>query len=152
MHTTLRVSLFPSRDIVTFPLSFGCGWKLPCWFNVNVCLFCSELRSAQKASSRVSCNHCCELHFDLSNEASGLHFNHGSKILSVCFSQCYSCCLHCRLSQLFASHGRQLLCQTIRWFQLSPEFLRGRHLFLNRSLLFVIDSRSDLSHRHLVSI
>ena len=35
---------------------------------------CSELSSTQEASSRVSCNHCFELNFDLSNETSDLNF------------------------------------------------------------------------------
>ena len=53
MHTTLSVSLFPSRDTVTFPLPFGCGRILTCWSKVNVYPFvlsCVPIRRHRLAS------------------------------------------------------------------------------------------------------
>ena len=46
----------------------------------------SELRSIQKASSRVSCNNGCERIFEFSYETSDIEFTRGSMFLSVCSS------------------------------------------------------------------
>ena len=82
---------------------------------------CSELSFTQKASSRVSCNHCCELNFDFPNETSDLYFTDDSTSTVP--------------THALASHERQLLCRTTRWSHPSPEFSLGGHLVLNRFLL-----------------
>ena len=148
MHATLRVSLFPSRDIVTFPLPFKLCEKTHVLIQRERVSLCSELCSTLKASSRVSYNHCCELNFDFSNEMAPRSCPVAP--LSVTSVVCSVGSLPAVPTHALASHGRQPLCQTTRWSQPSPEFLLGRCLVLNRSLL-LIDSGSDLSHRHLVS-
>ena len=81
---------------------------------------CSELYSTYEASSRVSCHHCFELHFELANEISDLNFAHCSKILSICSSQCDIRGLQCRILQMFphthisASRVCLLLCRTTK--------------------------------------
>ena len=113
----------------------------------------SELRSTERASSRVSCNHRCELNFDFPKETSDRQFAHGSKVLSVWSSQCYSCCLQCRLSQLVALELRHHVgVSRTRWSGVPPELSSlGEQHVLSRLLLFLIDSRSDVSHHHIVS-
>ena len=116
---------------------------------------CSELRSTQMASSRVSCNHCGALNFDFSNETSDLHFAHGQDLVHLLLSALLLLfavkALPIVPTHTLASHERQHLCRTTRCSQPSTESSLGCHLVLNRFLLFSIDSRCDLSHRHLVS-
>ena len=61
MHTTGKVSLLPSRDIVTFFAAVWLCGKNPVLIQHGLVSISSKLRSTLKASSHVSCNRCCEL-------------------------------------------------------------------------------------------
>ena len=114
MHTTLRVSLFPSRDIDTCLLPLGCVRKLPCWFNVNVYPFVLNRvplrrhRPASRATTAVNRTLICPM------KTSDLYFTHGSKILSICSSQMLLLLFAVKVlptvpTRALASHERQLL-------------------------------------------
>ena len=105
MHATLTVSLFPSRDIVTFAPPFGWVRKLLLLTQRERVSLHSVFRSTQEAPSCVSGNHPCKLNFGFPHETSDdKHFTSGSKMLSVCSSQYSSCWFQCTLSQLFPPH------------------------------------------------